>query len=370
MLSEEHGANRLQILRGRSFDEEVLMPILPGGDHRFVSSPQYGSAANRFVQATTSEEANKFQSRGGWNCFQVYFFSHLSSTDRFAGAFAFFCCATFVVPICMMASIGEDPDVKFWITDKLWMVLFLPGFYIIAYILHAQSKGPIRLVVALSIVASSLGLVITAELVSMTSRQVAHSLALGDCRITSRQVPHSLAAGGVSEQQLVDDSGSSWLQRNVDAVAANQELSEEWLAALSFNSNCIENSLQRGLSQNTSEGAIKAFRIQECDGYLEQLSVRGRTHWNYLGSVEERYHCAGWCSRGPPLWTLLPAKDSCAASVAELMHSKVDRTMHQVVVYSILSLIFATYAFFILGMDTTSQTPLPFLHKEKYDFTK
>jgi hypothetical protein len=321
----------------------LLTPTLPDTPSGGVT---YGGTTT-YTPIFAEPEPQPYKAGTWTDYFQVDLLPRVKPVDRFAVAFTLFCCATFMVPIFLMLSIGEDQEVKFWITDKLWMVLSLPVLYLIAYIVHVRSGGPIRFLVLLCTVGSSIGLMIVAEVVLQQANRVADSLTLVDC------------IDGATQSQ-----SGTWIP-DINAAAVKRQLGDQWKAALKFYSGCIQNTVKNDPRVPSEEMAVKIYRIQECSGYFEQLAVEG-THWKYLQAVEDRYRCAGWCGKGPPMWSLMPVKDTCSASVAALMRNKIARAMDQIIVYSFLSLALVSTILVTLGTDARRLKPLFFGGSSSY----
>lgn len=267
--------------------ERACSPLLGGGEIGLRYSGEYyqgiseevGSAKRVPYMATVSREDG----------------------ERFALLFTLFCCALFSVPIWMTYNIGQDEQVKQWITDMLWLVLLLPALYLVAHVYHVIKSVPQRPLIAVCTLGSAIILMLIAESVRLEAQRLGDVFAARDC----------------------------------SASEGKRLMGEQWAGALTFYSSCVKGTIEKETSIKI-ETAVNIFRIQECVGYEEYLAQN--PSWAYLRSLEEQYLCSGWCYRGPPLWALNATKDSCSAAVADVMYNKVDRTMAQVVVYAIFIL--------------------------------
>jgi len=227
--------------------------------------------------------------------------------------FSFFCLATFSVPIWTMYHIGEDINVKHWITTKTWYVLFLFVPYMAAHAIHTAKGRPVRTVLVSCLVGTCIVLLLLADGVLVSTHSLAEELASQDCISFVRK-------------------------RDTELV---------WQRALSFHTLCArKKAKEEGLSE--AQAAVK-YRIHECEGYIDL--VADNPDWTYLEAVEKMYQCGGWCNRGPALWvpSLGPMLDSCSRAVADVMLNNIQWTTMQVIIYTTGSLAFVSTTLLVMG---------------------
>jgi len=225
--------------------------------------------------------------------------------------FTIFCCVIFVIPLWLTDYIGQDRHVRFWITDSLRLVCFVPIAFVIAHIWHVITARPNRCMVALCTICPCAVLLILGDAVLLQASFL----------------------------------GNGFIAKDCTTLSGKRMLEAELQTAQQFYNVCLENTAK--YTRSTPEAAASLYRIQDCTGYEEKLLTH--PSWEYLGWMEEELRCSGWCTRSPPLWTNRPFKDSCSSAVADIMYNKVQWTMLQVVAYTIICLVFVTVALLLSG---------------------
>lgn len=232
-------------------------------------------------------------------------------TGKMTWLFTLLCILLFGLPIWIIDRIGKDMQVKYWITDMLFIVWLLPCLYILTHIVHSKRSNPSRTMVIICLIGSCIWLLILGDFVLVKAYSRANVLISKDC---------------------TSDLAKSYLQ-------------VQWENAQVFYQNCME---ETALSTGSSlEVAYSLYRIQDCQGYLGQLVANPA--WPYLGALEDEYQCGGWCLRKQPLWTFKSVKDSCSATVADVLYTKVQWFTLQVVVYSTIVLVLVSFALIQTG---------------------
>lgn len=224
----------------------------------------------------------------------------LDVMTMFPAMFTAFCFATFITPIILSYQIGRDAQVVFWIGDYISWVIYLPVLYVCAYAYHTIYRLPSKMVMVLCLIGSCVMLLILSDRVLLAAYDRANEFAARDC----------------------------------DTFPTKRELQREWEMARTFYANCVASAAEdNGM---TYEAAYSSYRIRDCPEYETQLVEH--PHWEYLGQLEEQQQCSGWCERAQPLWVSGDVRDSCSAVVGDIMMNKVQWTMMQVLVYTILVL--------------------------------
>jgi len=217
----------------------------------------------------------------------------------FSLLFTLFCFALFAMPIWIMFTVSHDPNLRLWITDSLWVVLFLPALYLLTYLVHLVGGVPNKMLILLSTVGSCAVLLLLANGVVFRAWRVGGELAKSDCATSP----------------------------------VKQDMEEQWQAARAFFHNCIANT---AASTGASIDELPdLYHIDSCSGYKEQLPIY--PYWPYFALLEVEQYCAGWCTPGPPLWSSTVSKDPCAPIIADVMYLKIQRSMTQVIIYTFIA---------------------------------
>jgi hypothetical protein len=224
----------------------------------------------------------------------------LDVMGMFATLFSALLVCTFITPLYLAYHVGSDDQVQFWIGSYINWVFILPPVYVVTHFYHVITKRPAKLLVVLSLIGSCVVILVLADRVLLDAYDRANEFEAKDC----------------------------------DTFPNKRELQREWDAAHAFYANCMQQ-VSKGLDIEF-EAAIATYRMKDCKDYQDMLGKH--PSWEYLGNLEENYACSGWCSRGQPLWTLGQVKDSCSATVADILRHKVQWCMLQVVIYTILAL--------------------------------
>lgn len=226
--------------------------------------------------------------------------------------FSFFCLATFSMPIWITYHIGNDENVKQWISTKIWCVLFLFIPYAVAHVIHHVKGHPVRLVLVTCLVGSSIVLLLIGDYVLLVAYKKGNAFSAQDCF----------------------------------TFPGKRALEKDWQEARTFYANCAA---KKASSFNiTFTQAVMQFRIESCPGYDDMVAT---THpdWKYLGFLEDSYRCSGWCQEGEPMWTFAQTSDSCSSAVADVMFNKIQWSTMQVVLYTIVVLGFVSTTLITIG---------------------
>jgi len=231
--------------------------------------------------------------------------AHESIAQRLAPWFyTLLCFILFASPIGHTYSLSQDMQVRYWITDRLAVVLLLPALYAAVQFWQAANCRIMRPLVGLSLIGSCVFLFFLGDMAILRSAKVENSLVSQDC----------------------------------ETDLEKHKIQIQWQNAYLFYQQCMEKTFeQTGTSLEVSYGL---YRIQDCAGYTDQLYANPA--WPYLGQLEEKYNCGGWCKRGQPLWTFKPVKDSCSTTVADVLSNRVQFGMSQVLLYMLLVVIFCS----------------------------
>jgi len=224
-----------------------------------------------------------------------------SSSYLFPWFFTFLCFVLFASPIMLTYFLGQDMQVRYWISDQLRVVLLLPLLYIFTQLCQSLKRAPSRILACICLVGSCAFFLVLGDLILLSASQKANALQAKDC--------------------------------NTDLD--KQQLELQWQNAELFYSQCMSETAASTAS--SLEVSYSLYRIQDCVGYSEQLDKNPA--WPYLGALEQNYNCGGWCTPSQPLWTFKAVKDSCSLAVADVLHNKVKRTMFMVLGYSAVVLL-------------------------------
>jgi len=304
--------------------ELLVSPLSPGADLRMgppTSAPvdrmPIMSEAGSFISTSSGYgsivSGGETPSKPDRNIRQLTPLERETALRAFPILFSFFCLATFSVPIWTMYHIGEDINVKHWITTKVWRVVFLFVPYVAAHAIHTIKGRPLRLVLVTCLVGSCIVLMLLADSVLVSAHALAEQLASQDCNTFVRKRDTELA----------------------------------WQRALSFRTLCArKKAKEEGLTE--VQAAVK-YRVHECEGYTDL--VPDNPDWLYLEALEKSYRCGGWCNRGPALWvpSTGATPDSCGSAVADVMLNKVQWTALQVIIYTTGTLAFVSTALLVMG---------------------
>jgi len=237
----------------------------------------------------------------------------IESTMRvFPALFTFFCLATFSMPIWITYHLGEDENVKQWISTKVWLVLFLFIPYALAHVVHSIKGHPVRLVLMTCLIGSSVILLMISDYVLLKAYSLANAFYAQDC----------------------------------DTFAGKRMMEEEWQQARVFYASCVAKKAS-ALNMPFAK-AVTQYRIQSCPGYDEEVAGV-HPAWKYLDFLEEQYHCSGWCQEAEPIWTFASTSDSCGSAVADVMFHKIRWSAMQVVLYMILVVGFVSTTLITVG---------------------
>jgi hypothetical protein len=220
-------------------------------------------------------------------------------------------CILFVFPIMVTYNIGEDLQVKYWISDHLRVVLILPFVFAGAHLVHVIRGRPSRVLAVLCTIGTCALILYCADVVLMGANQIASMMAAKDC----------------------------------NTFAKKRHLEDEWQSARLFYDECMKSTAadyNKSISQATA-----FYRIQDCTGYKEEL--KNHPQWAYLAATEEQNLCSGWCTVGERLWTYHNTKDSCSVTVSQHMVDLVQPTMWKVAVYTLVCFVCASFKLLTIG---------------------
>lgn len=225
-------------------------------------------------------------------------------TKRLPWLFSLLCLLLFSAPVGLTYRMSQDMQVRYWITDELRVILVLPLLYVMTQWVHYKQQRPNRILICICLAGSCAFLLLLADLVLLSSYHKANALSAKDC--------------------------------NTDVEKKALQL--QWQNAQTFYQSCMAETASK--SGSNPEVAYSLYRIQDCEGYRDQLGVNPA--WPYLGALEQEYQCGGWCVRSQPLWTFKGVKDSCAMTVADVLYNKVQWSMLQVIAYTTVVLGFVS----------------------------
>jgi len=272
-------------------DSPPPVPVASGHPLAVPSPPQHASLASVPVRVPPVKGAGPSMTVYG---------KQLDVMEMFPALFTAFCLATFMTPIVLSVHIGRDPQVLFWIGNSINWVIYLPVFYLGSYAYHTFYRLPCKMVMVVCLIGSCVTLLVLCDRVLLAAYDRANEFAARDC----------------------------------DTFPTKRELQREWEGAHAFYISCV--SAMAAENSMNLETAYASYRITDCQGYEAQLVEHPR--WAYLGQLEEQQHCSGWCERAQPLWVGGDVKDSCSAVVADIMMNKIQWTMMQVLVYTLVVL--------------------------------
>lgn len=227
----------------------------------------------------------------------------VTAVQHFAFFFSFASFVVLMIPISLIYYVGQDAQVRYWITERLSMVLWLIVVFVIAHLIHWYLGRPCRILIVCCTVGSCAFIVILSDIVLIGSYRITNEFRARDCT----------------------------------TFAGKRDVEQEWQAAYSFYANCEFNDF----------AAPYAYKIEHCKGYQEQLAIHPA--WNYLADLEVVQQCGGWCEAGPALWTLLPVRDACTATVAHELTNTVGRNIWKVIIYTIIWLTLSSAALLRMG---------------------
>uniref|UniRef100_A0A7S1WUW1 Uncharacterized protein n=1 Tax=Alexandrium catenella TaxID=2925 RepID=A0A7S1WUW1_ALECA len=230
----------------------------------------------------------------------------------FPAMFSFFCLATFSMPIWITYHIGNDENVKQWISTRIWLVLLLFIPYAVAHLIHHVKGHPVRLVLVTCLVGSSVVLLLIGDCVLLEAYKKANAFSAQDC----------------------------------DTFPGKRSMERELEEARAFYANCAAK--KAAAFDLTFAQAVMQYRIQSCPEYADLVATK-HPDWAYLGFLEDSYRCSGWCKEEEPMWTFAATSDSCSSAVADVLFNKIQWSTMQVVLYTIVVLGFVSTTLITIG---------------------
>jgi len=238
---------------------------------------------------------------------------NLDWASMWPSLFTLFCLMVFVTPVCLSVYIGTDTTVEYWIGNYINLVLVIPLVYLITHVVHVKRRQPVKFLVVICLPVASVFVLLLCDFVLLASYERGNQMAASDC----------------------------------DTFTKKKELETQWQMAKTYYANCAKKKADKeGIS---FAAATTLYRIPDCPDYEKEKKKNAHNGWEYLEHLETHQACAGWCTRGQPLWTFKDVKDSCSSVVADVMHNKVQRFMLQVVMYSVVVLGFTSLGLVAVG---------------------
>eukprot|EP00403_Amphidinium_massartii_P020117 CAMPEP_0178415358 /NCGR_PEP_ID=MMETSP0689_2-20121128/23510_1 /TAXON_ID=160604 /ORGANISM="Amphidinium massartii, Strain CS-259" /LENGTH=321 /DNA_ID=CAMNT_0020036675 /DNA_START=296 /DNA_END=1258 /DNA_ORIENTATION=+ len=296
---------------GMSFEDsnqqyDLQAQLTPPGDGRQQFGPEYPMS-----QAQYPGSAYGLASEAGYPSYGSYQqeFGADKGLDEFTGGaarwavfpqvFTAVCFAMFGVPVTLCLYLHFDRDVQFWIGTHLLLVVFLPLMFLATHCFHNMTGRPSRVGILLCMIGSSGLLIVLTDILMVKSRALTTELLAQDCSNSGRKY----------------------------------DVEMQYQQALGFYSNCTQ---ARAQAEGTTVAQqVATHTIEACDGYDTQLSAN--TAWPYLAALETSEGCAGWCTRGQPVWTFNAAKDSCSLAAGANLEYKVYTLLFKAFCYSIVA---------------------------------
>jgi len=223
--------------------------------------------------------------------------------EAFPLGFAFFCTLLFATPVVKSMDLAYDFDVMYWFGVVPMCTAALPVIFIFAaYMVNRRRAASTKIGIFVAIFGSALALLLLGNGMGAYAGSLVGKLGESDCQ----------------------------------GFAASLALQDAYATAKDYLHECKE-----------AAGADDMV-IQECEGYAEAFNEHRKT-WSYLQHCEEQFQCSGWCSAGPPLWTLTTSMtDHCSVVVAQMMGEKVKRTSAQLLGWSLGLISLASLGFAVL----------------------
>eukprot|EP00927_Polykrikos_kofoidii_P062370 TRINITY_DN5717_c0_g1_i1.p1 TRINITY_DN5717_c0_g1~~TRINITY_DN5717_c0_g1_i1.p1 ORF type:complete len:1057 (+),score=149.32 TRINITY_DN5717_c0_g1_i1:196-3171(+) len=238
--------------------------------------------------------------------------SHATTVSNiFPWLFTLLCVILFASPIMQVSRLAGDMQVQYWICGRLNVVLILPLLYAFTQFMHTMQRRPNRKLISVCLVGSCLLLLLVSNYVMLAAKHHATVLLSKDCATFKKKT-------GLNKQRL---NAEYFYKQCINVTARN--------------------------TRGTANVAFALYRIQDCQGYQEQLALN--PDWPYLGALEHTYQCGGWCTRGEPLWTFKSVKDSCSLTVADVLFHRVQWCMKEVVGYTVIVLLLVSSVLIQVG---------------------
>jgi hypothetical protein len=243
--------------------------------------------------------------------------SVLQMFPLFPTVFLMFTVAMFVMPIYLVLYVGEDPSTQQWFPHVTHIVVVLPIYYVLTFLVHMGKGAPSRMFITVSLIGSCLTLLIISNFILMEAAQMAPMFAsASDCL--------------------------SW--------APKREMQAEWELARTYYATCMNDMAKK--ENVTFAAAVSDYRIQNCPNYSTAVGLH--PSWEYLEHLESTQFCGGWCKSAPAMWTRDHVQDACSPVVAEILNDKVIWCLKQVCFYTVFSL--AVLSVFLIYIPQVLQT--------------
>lgn len=246
--------------------------------------------------------------------------SRIDLLRMFPSMFTLTCFMMFLVPTWIVARLGRDPDVQYWIGSWCLLSLVLPFLFMGAYFVHARLRVPHKPTILVCLLTPCLVL-----------------LALGD-----------------STHTVVTSRADQLRSTDCDTFVGKRQLERSWQAANLLYVMCLNQTISSNPQKNFTVDQLRGlYRVQDCEEYPAALGTHFKD-WNYLQYLENEHGCAGWCTWGMPLWTHRDPIDSCSIAASQVFSGKVRRASKQVVIYSVLALVFSSCILIMAGPAATA----------------
>mmetsp|Transcript_91856 Transcript_91856/g.230842 ORF Transcript_91856/g.230842 Transcript_91856/m.230842 type:complete len:296 (+) Transcript_91856:161-1048(+) len=249
------------------------------------------------------------------------FGARVSMLRLFPVLFTLCCSMLFLVPMCLVLTIGSSKELAYFWTPWHYVVAVIPLFILAAHYIHMRSGVPNKTAVVTALVVPSLLLLVCANGQYLQATVMVERLASSDC----------------------------------EALQSKQELQKAWQAAYDLYMGCLkETSAAYGFDVAVLQ---QNFRVQDCEEYPQAAGLVGSSSskspyaedWKYLRYLEENSFCSGWCQSGIQLWSNGASKDSCSIAVATVFDLYAQPHAGEVVAVMVITLIVSAMFLILVG---------------------
>lgn len=281
----------------------------PSGSSSDPSAPSLPEGSAVAYQSTADADTRLFMDDYGKR-------HKLQFKGIFPWVFTYTCFMVFLVPIWLMTHVGFEHNVRYWAGPWCQFVCLLPFIFVIFHVKHARTRELSKHSIIWCFLIPAILLFVTGDIIESISLDKADQLSSTDCNTFLGKV----------------------------------QLEKAWISANEVWATCLQDTLAtRPAEQNVTIQALKQlYRLQDCEEY-ESKRAWFKRDWDYLRYLEEKEHCAGWCTISQPIWAYTQPTDACSVVAADALSRKVNSICSHVVVYSILIIIVSCLALMTLG---------------------